>query len=256
MRNTSEKYKEIIAGTHRFESKVVIGDEFSLIDEEGSFILFGDVRIHYDSDSGGYADNMLKSIKITQHLFTDDKPMVGCCVSAEIDVTMVKPTATIARMSSIKPFVRVVNDTEESEWIPKGIYYIDTRSDGENEDEIVLHGYDAMLKAENDFPTDVDVSEVPTTDLAMVQFIADLMGVELDERTTEIMQRGYAVQYPGGYSCREILGYIAAMYGGNFIMSDAGKLRLVRLAEIGIETNYLVDNNGYSITFGGVRLIV
>ena len=55
---------------------------------------------------------------------------------------------------------------------------------------------------------------------------------------------------------REILGYIAAMYAGNFIMSDDGKLRLVRLNEIGIETHYLVDTAGYVLTFGGDRILV
>ncbi len=256
MQNTSATYKEIVAGTHWFETKLVIGDEFYLIDEHADYITFGGTRIYYDSDSGGYGGNMLKEIKTTQHLFTDDKPMVGCCVAAEIDVTMVKPTATIKRMSSIKPFIRAVNDMNESEWLPKGVFYIDTRSDGESTDEIVFHGYDAMLKAENDFPVDGDIGEWPKTDIDVVTLIAGHMGVEVDARTSDIMQRGYPVQYPGGYAMREILGYIAAMYAGNFIMSDDGKLRLVRLNEIGIETHYLVDTAGYVLTFGGDRILV
>lgn len=256
MQNTSATYKEIVAGTHWFETKLVIGDEFYLIDEHADYITFGGTRIYYDSDSGGYGANMLKEIKTTQHLFTDDKPMVGCCVAAEIDVTMVKPTATIKRMSSIKPFIRAVNDTKASEWIPKGVFYIDTRSDGESTDEIVFHGYDAMLKAENDFPVNGDIGEWPKTDIDVVSLIAGHMGVEVDPRTADIMQRGYPVQYPVGYAMREILGYIAAMYAGNFIMSDDGKLRLVRLNEIGIETHYLVDTAGYVLTFGGDRILV
>lgn len=256
MQNTSATYKEIVAGTHWFETKLVIGDEFYLIDEHADHITFGGTRIYYDSDSGGYGGNMLKEIKTTHHLFTDDKPMVGCCVAAEIDVTMIKPMATIKRMSSIKPFIRAVNDTKTSEWIPKGIFYIDTRSDGESTDEIVFHGYDAMLKAENDFPTTGDIGTWPKTDIQVVRIIAGHMDVEVDPRTAEIMQRGYSVQYPGGYAMREILGYIAAMYAGNFIMSDDGKLRLVRLSEIGIETHYLVDTAGYVLTFGGDRILV
>lgn len=256
MQKTSATYKEIVAGTHWFETKLVIGDEFYLIDENANHITFGGTRIYYDSDSGGYGMNMLKEIKTTHHLFTDDKPMVGCCVAAEIDITMIKPTATIKRMSSIKPFIRAVNDTKVSEWIPKGVFYIDTRSDGESTGEIVLHGYDAMLKAENDWPTNGDIGTWPKTDIQVVRLIAGYMGVEVDSRTATIMQRGYRVQYPGGYSMREILGYIAGMYAGNFIMSDDGKLRLVRLNEIGIETHYLVDSAGYSIKFGGDRILV
>lgn len=256
MQTTSALYKEIIAGDHWFETKLVIGDEFYLIDESKNYITFGGTRIYYDSDSGGYGENMLKEVKTTQHVFTDDKPAVGCCVSAEIDVTMIKPTATIAKMPSMKPYVRVCNAAKQSEWIPKGIYYIDTRSDGESTDEIVFHGYDAMLKAETDFPTTGDIGTWPKTDIDTVRFIAALMGVEVDSRTVDIMQRGYMVEYPAGYSLREILGFLAGMYVGNFIMTDEGKLRLVRLNEIGIETRFLVDNAGYSIKFGGDRILV
>lgn len=256
MQTTSELYKSIISGNHWFETQVVIGDEFYLIDESKDYITFGGTRIYYDSDSGGYGENMLKEVKTYQHVFTDDKPAVGCCVSAEIDVTMIKPTAIIERMSSIKPFVRVCNDTQQSEWIPKGVYYIDTRSEGATTEEITFHGYDAMLKAEVDFPTEGDIGTWPKTDIETVQDIAGLMEVELDPRTADIMQRGYTVQYPAGYSMREVLSFIAAAYAGCFIMTDEGKLRLVRLNEIGIETHFLVENSGYAIKFGGDRVLV
>lgn len=256
MQTTSALYKEIIAGDYWYETKLVIGDEFYLIDENENYITFGGTRIYYDSDSGGYGENMLKEIKTSQHLFTDDKPAVGCCIAAEIDITMIKPTATIAKMSSMKPFVRVCNTTKQSEWLPKGIYYIDTRSDGESTDEMVFHGYDAMLKAEVEFPTTGDIGTWAKTDIDTVRFIAALMGVEVDPRTVDIMQRGYMVEYPAGYSLREILSFLAGMYVGNFIMTDEGKLRLVRLNEIGIETRYLVDHVGNAIKFGGDRILV
>lgn len=257
MQKTSELYKSIIAGDHWFETQVVIGDEFYLIDESKDYITFGGTRIYYDSDSGGFGSNMLKEVKTYQHVFTDDKPAVGCCVSGEIDVTMIKPTAYIARMSSIKPFVRVCNDTQQSEWIPKGVYFIDTREEDVSTGDITFHGYDAMLKAEVDFQTNSgNIGKWPKTDIATVRYIAGLMEVEVDPRTVNIIQRGYKIQYPAGYSMREVLSYIAAAYAGCFVMTDEGKLRLVRLNEIGVETHYLVDNSGYALTFGGDRLLV
>lgn len=255
MQKVSALYREIIAGEHWFETKLIIGDEFCLIDESKNYITFGGTRIYYDSDSGGYGENMLKSVTTTSNLFADSRPQVGCCVAAEIDITMIKPTATIERMASLKPFFRAVNSSQQSEWLPKGIYYIDTRSDGEEDNTIVFHGYDAMLKAEQNFPSG-DIGTWPKTDIDCVKLIASLMEVEVDARTEDIMRRGYSIQYPGAYSLREVLGYIAAMYAGNFIMSDEGRLRLIRLNEIGVETRYLVDNIGDNITFGGVRLLV
>lgn len=256
MQTTSDLYKSIVEGQHWFETQVVIGDEFYLIDESGDFITFGGTGIYYESDSGGFGGNMLKEVKTTHHVFTDDKPAVGCCVSAEIDITMVRPTAYIERMASIKPYIRACNDTQQSEWLPKGIFFIDTREEGASSGEIKFHGYDALLKTENDFPTMGDIGEWPKTDIETVRYIAELIEVEVDPRTVEIMQRGYEIQYPAGYSQREVLSFIAAAYAGNFIMTDAGKLRLVRLNEIGVETHYLVENNGYVITFGGDSILV
>jgi hypothetical protein len=46
------------------------------------------------------------------------------------------------------------------------------------------------------------------------------------------------------------------MYVGAFIMTDEGKLRLVSILELPPETNYLIDEVGDAITFGGDRILV
>ena len=70
------------------------------------------------------------------------------------------------------------------------------------------------------------------------------------------MTWGYPVQYPAEYSCREVLGFIAAMYAGCFVISDLGELRLVALNSIPPETRRLITKDGFAITFGGVRILV
>lgn len=255
MQKTSDDYKKILADeNHWFQSRVLIGEDSYLVDEKANHITFGGTSIYYSNDAGGYGENMIREMKTTQHLFSEDKPMVGCCVSSEISITLLTPTATIPKMAIIKPQVRALTKDLVSEWIPKGIYYVDTRSDDDESGTTELQGYDAMMKAENDFPAgDIVGTE---SDIEIVRYIAELMEVEVDPRTEKIMQREYKIPYPGGYSLREILGYIAAMYCGNFIMSDEGKLRLVRLYEIGAETRHLVDKVGDVITFGGDRILV
>ena len=61
---------------------------------------------------------------------------------------------------------------------------------------------------------------------------------------------------PRNYTCRELLQAIAGWYGGNWCMTPVGKLRLVLLNSLPKETNYLVDNGGNAITFGGDRILV
>ena len=55
---------------------------------------------------------------------------------------------------------------------------------------------------------------------------------------------------PVGYSSREMLGIIAASYGGNFVMSDVGELLLLKLGDFPPETNYLIDQGGNVLVFG------
>lgn len=154
-------------------------------------------------------------------------------------------------------YFRKSRTTTSSEWLPMGVYYIDTREtskNGDGLDVLTIHGYDAMLFAEQLYP-DTE-HDWPRSDVEVVTEIAATMDVEVDQRTWDLMTGNYSISLPAGYSMREVLGYIAAMYVGSFIMTETGKLRLVSLVELPPETNYLIDPAGNAITFGGVRILV
>lgn len=144
-----------------------------------------------------------------------------------------------------------------SEWIPQGIFFVDTREVTHNSDGVdlmTLHAYDAMLMTEADYP---DTTHAwPTTDSNVINEIASTIGVSVDTRTWDLIDKNYSINLPVGYSMREVLENIGAMYGGNWIMSYEGELLFVGLASTPMETNYLVDNNNNAITFGGVRILV
>lgn len=205
----------------------------------------------------GYDETVLISMETDARVFSEDTPEVGASISSQIDIEMIKPFAELPKQARLVPYVRLSDGLRHSEWIQKGVYYIDTRSkveDGSSIEKIVLHGYDDMLKAEQDYPE--STLSWPAKDLDVVREIAEFIGVAVDDRTVSIMNRGYTIQYPAGYSCRDVLGYIAAMYAGSFIMSDLGDLRLVTIYGIPKETRYLIEPNGYVITFGGDRILV
>jgi hypothetical protein len=156
-----------------------------------------------------------------------------------------------------------ITELQESEWLPKGVYYIDTRQTSHNDDGVTLmelHGYDAMLKAEQYWGDDMMPSggwpDDGLTDIQVVQMIAEKMGVAVDSRTVSDMDGGYKIPMPIGYTLREVLGYLAAPYLGCFIITEQGKLRMVSILDLPPETNYLIDNAGYAITFGGTRILV
>ena len=246
MQTTSALYNEIIAQTdHWFETRLTI-------------------------NGVNYGETQLFSVEATYRVFGDEQPVVGGCLAAELEVKMLAPSSEIPRMAQVKPYVRVTNGTQTSEWIPQGVFYIDTRETTHNDnglDILTLHCYDAMLKSEADYPS-TSIS-YPAKDYRIVQIIAYAMGLQsssaatnhngIDARTKALMNNGsgiYNITLPVGYSMREVLANIAAMYAGNWILTYEGKLRLVTLTELPDETYYLMDEHYDSITFGGDRILV
>lgn len=229
MQTVSATYTTILSGRHRAEWKIKING------------------VDYDASK-------ISHIEITSGVFSSSAPAVGSCVAAEIDLEMLKPSVSIPRMARIAPYVRITNGTLTSEWLPKGVFYIDTRSTTKNGgvEYLSIHGFDAMLKAEQDCP----LSGFPKTDLQTVQQIATTLGVSLDSSVSSQINKGYTIQLPAEYSCREVLGYIAAAYAGCFIMDDFGRLRFVAINGYPAETNLLINTAGLYITFGGDRIIV
>ena len=237
MQKTSDLYKELLDTRYTTQTRLVIGNATNPED--------------------GYGENVLLSMETRTSLFGNDTPSVGNCVSAEITVEMIKPSAAIPKQARLVPYVRLTDGTRHSEWVQKGVFYLDTRDkkeDGSGIEKMILTGYDAMLKAEQDYPS--SKLSWPAKDIDVVKEIAAFIGVAVDSQTVSMINKGYKIQLPTEYSCREVLGYIAAMYAGNFVMSDTGKLRLVLLYDLPAETNYLITRSGQAITFGGVRILV
>lgn len=232
MQSTSALYQTIIAGDHWFETRLII------------------------DGVGTYGETDLFAMSTTHEMF-HNSPTIGSAVAGEITVKMVYPQdVTIPAMAKLLPQVRACNATQQSEWISQGVYYIDTRErtvTEYGESVLELHGYDAMLKAEQMYNGRITGD---STDIQMVNEIAYQMGVSVDSRTTALMTAAYTIPLPTGYSYREVLGYIASMYVGCFIITDEGKLRLVSITELPPETNYLINEQGDAITFGGDRILV
>lgn len=228
MQTVSSTYTTILSGKHRAEWKVVI-------------------------NGVDYGEGVLLEIEINRSVFASS-PVLGSCISAEIDLSLIKPTVEIPRMALIEPYVRITNGTLTSEWLPKGKFYIDTREYTKNDavDVMKIHGFDAMLMAEQLCP----IENFPMTDIQAVNAVSTFLGFTLDSDITSQVNHGYTVPIPAEYSCREVLGYIAAMYAGCFVMDDFGHLKLITINSMPAETSFLINGAGLAITFGGDRILV
>lgn len=260
MQNTSALYKELLAGDYTVETRVSLGDSGLLIDKSGDYITFGGVRILIATSGadGGYDEALLSSVETSGSIFSGNEPKVGECISREINIKMLKPAGDIAGLARISLNARLTDGTRHSEWLPQGVFFLDSMDEDADDDDIKwlqIHGYDALLFSEQDYPANTKLSW-PAKDIDVVKEIAAALNVTVDARTTALMKNAYKVEWSTTYSCREYLGYIAAMYAGCFIMSEAGELQLVCFWDIPKETRYLIDTAGYAITFGGDRIIV
>ncbi len=233
MQTTSSLYQTILADPgHRKEVKLVIAGTT-------------------------YTEDRIVSVYTAGGLFAS--PGIGNTCAREIDIEIL-PIDDIPSQAKVEVYVRLVLGASVSEWLPKGQFFFSTRQQDPDSGVMAVHGFDAMLKAEQPFLEILDGTEdFPMDPNTAVTLIAAAMGVEVDSRTE--LSEAFPVQYPvdeeGDMTMREVLARLAVANAGNWIISDAGKLLLVPLNSMPVsETGYLVTETGRYITFGGYRIRV
>ena len=120
MQNTSALYDSIVSSeNHWFEVSLAIGESGRLVTENNEVIKFGStaILVHTGGALSGFREDVLISLET----------VIGSAVSGQISVKMIMPTATIPKRARLAPYIRATDGVRYSEWLPKGIYYIDTR---------------------------------------------------------------------------------------------------------------------------------
>lgn len=175
---------------------------------------------------------------------------IGNAVIAQLSMSLYADN--IPRGATVKRFIRLKNGDQVSEWLPKGEFFTNRRT--EDDGYWTIEAFDAMRKADVVWEPD-QFLVFPMTMPDAVNEFARIMGVELDSRT--VLNPAYTIDYPANdYTIRNELCYIAAAHAGNWIITDAEKLLLVPLLSIPAETNYLVSEYGDTILIGGEMILV
>lgn len=205
---------------------------------------------------GGVSYSAISAPVIDRALFTDT-PSVGHCVAASMMVSVLTDDV-IPAGAQVEIKSRLYDDTRVSEWRTAGTYYVDRRE--ENNGLVTLQCYDAMVKATQPY---VDPSNPddrigwPKSMAACVTECAARIGVELDSRTVIKTGDPYQVAYPTNYTMQQVLEFIAACHGGNWIITPENKLRLIPLVPPPEETFDIIDyeyrkimtNDGYKLVW-------
>ena len=210
MISTSALYNTILSGPHTKEVKLNIA-------------------------GADYGMDVLTSLRTSLAPFGTGSPTVGLAPAGEISVSLRLTSSQVPRMAALRPFVRLVNGTQQSEWLPQGVYFVDTRQ-ADSSGVLTLHGYDGMLKA--DRPAPYSTLSWPALDTDVIGEICSILGITVDARTTALMTSGFRIPLPAQYTMRETLRFIAALYGGSFILTATNTLRLRPLWQRGSSADH------------------
>lgn len=195
-----------------------------------------------------YTETDIYSMKPTFNLFGEDALSVGGTCSTKLELT-IRPKSDIPKMALIEPYVCVTDGTQTSEWLPQGKFYIYHRDLDADSGNLSITAYDAMLKAEVTGYTDLAL--FPKYMDSIVADACTRMGVTLDSGT--VISHVLECEFDTTLTLREYLSYIAVAHGGNWVITEEGKLKLVDSFPT---DSLLIDHEGNIITFGGVGIYV
>lgn len=244
MQSVTETYKSLWSNLHTIDVKVNING------------------IDYDS-------SQIFSMSTTRTMFNENTPVIGSCVSSEIDVEIINPVASIPPMAEIRPYVRIVGEGGVSEWVCKGIYYIDTRRNTRNPrgiNRLTIHGFDAMLKLSGR-ATAVMPYLFPMSATSFLNRLTTLYGIQYDRvQLYNLASRlsSITIPKPEKRTLRELLGYIGFKLSGNWVIDEVNGdsadktygLKFIPFGNIDEGVGLLVDEMGNYLKFGGDRIIV
>ncbi len=172
---------------------------------------------------------------------------VGNCISATLNLSILTDD-TITAKSPVVIMGRLTNDKTATEWKEFGTFYIDQR-DTSFAGLVTIDCYDAMLKTNQNYLDGSDTAaNWPKSMKSVVEEIAYRIGVGIDLRTRIKTGADYVVPYPSGKTMSQVLGYIGACHGGNWIITEENLLRLVPLTTAPDETFHVIDEDYNKIT--------
>ena len=180
-----------------------------------------------------------------------DKPGIGQVCTGSMSFSVYPKSNNIPKAAAVNAECRLVSPDglTVSEWLPQGKYLISNRT---GKAVVTFNCLDLLVKAGVKYRELSSFTEWPQSMSAVVNEICQIMGVQLDPRTVIKTGTDYVVSYPNDdVLISEVLSMIASAHGGNWIMADAGKLRMVVLSSPAGTAVQTLGNTHKGYTVGG-----
>lgn len=214
-----------------------------------------------------YLEDQIVSISISRSLYGNN--IIGGTYSAGMTITLKDvPSEDIPKMARVQIYyclAHAVNHVEESsEWLSKGVFWVNQRRENKIDETIELTCVDGMMFGEQMFyPEEVEITDWNNKTMREVaRMCAQKMSysttsMTLEHETDFQNAAPYVITAPPiGYTVRQVLSAIAISHCGNIIVTENNQLRLVPFYSAPAESNILTTELGSGISFGGVRIVV
>ncbi|MCX7903285.1 MAG: hypothetical protein N2486_02130 [Caloramator sp.] len=196
MYNVSQLFKNLCDSNNReFEMKLIINDEIEI------------------------DDSKIFDLEIENSIIAGETYTIGNCIASKL-VVEVLDIEDIPLKTKLIPYIRIKDNTQTSEWLQLGVFYVEEKSKTQN--RYIYTCYDALFNSDIKY---ISQKTLPTTTIEILNEIKTLLGIEAD--TTNIYS--YPISYHIDGTIREALSEIAVMNAGNFIVDNTGVLRLIKL---------------------------
>lgn len=196
MQNTSADYKlEINKPSRAFECKVTIGNNIYTNED------IVDIILDYPQSSDGFT--------------------IGNTISQTLDLTLINGGDIIYSTSQVKVEIGLKIE-DRIEYIPMGIFNIDDIEKTDYTTKFIC--YDNMIKFETAYFS--ELNDKPTLQ-QVVNELAKITGIQFEGSLP-----AYTVSKLEGFSCREVLSYVASICGGNALITRSGKFTIKGLNEV------------------------
>lgn len=171
----------------------------------------------------------VKSIKLTGGSEAEDDFSLGSTMSQYIEVTIPDGNLLIEGKEILLQIGMDVDGL--TEYVPMG--YFTAGKPKKADDQITFTAYDRMMNTERTF----SMNGTTTNTVAVLKKIADITGVPVVTSGLTAI----SMKVPKGYSCREVLSYVAQLHGAFAVCNRRGQIELHTY----VDSDYKVKPNRY-----------
>lgn len=171
----------------------------------------------------------VKSIKLTGGSENGDDFSLGSTMSQYIEVTIPDGNLLIEGKEILLQIGMDVDGL--TEYVPMG--YFTARKPKKSDNQITFTAYDRMINTERAFSMD----GTTTNTVATLKKIAEITGVPVVTSGLTAI----SMKVPKGYSCREVLSYVAQLHGAFAVCNRRGQIELHTY----VDSNYKVKPSRY-----------